>query len=374
MTSEASVLSRISWTTVSRRLPCRSAKDCRKRLVYSLDVSLRKGPWTKTEDQRLVEEMAKLSNLGHRDDSKISWTALGRAIGTRSGDQVSKRWRGVLQPALERSAHNLSSIAPAKPPQQQQQHSLTLESEGRFTESTVSDCAKVCGGNKNAGVKAYVSGQGPKGLDACNQTSSVFDEKCRITREGRKERAACAKGLKTSSNEFKGTSSAASVEVGVDSFNTVTAASCESLPCLLESAHRTIVEPRSAGQCVYDRTATLSLFSSTPCSSSDSFSSSSEASLGSAPVGSWNIGPLNFTEPSGAPINISAAPTTTSALHEQDIQVPYGIAFGVSLPWMPALAERPFFASSTQLGPPAPVSTVGQLSGNEGKDRSCCKR
>lgn len=372
MTAEASVLSRISWMTVSRRLPGRSAKDCRKRLVYSLDMSLRKGPWTKTEDQRLVEEMAKLSNLGHRDDSKITWTALGRAIGSRSGDQVSKRWRGVLQPALERSAHNLSSIAPAKPPQQQQQHSLTLESEGRFTESTVSDCAKVCEGDKYADGKAYVSRHGSKRLHVCHQTSSVSDERCRITREGRKERAASAKGLKTSSNEFKGTPSAASVEVGVDSFNTVTAASCESLLGWLESAHRTIVEPRSAGQCFYDRTGTMSLLSSTPCYSSDSFSCSSEASLGSAPIGSWDIGHLDFIEPPGAPIIISAAPTTTSALHEHDIEVPYGIGFGVSLPWLPALAERPFSASSIHLGPPAPVSTVGQLSGSEGEHRFCC--
>ncbi|PWN24323.1 hypothetical protein BDZ90DRAFT_208686, partial [Jaminaea rosea] len=92
----------ISWAMVASRLPGRTAKDCRKRLVYSLDVNLRKGAWTEDEDRQLLKAMSEYANQRNCDLRKIKWAAIARAIGTRSGDQASKRWREVLNPALNR--------------------------------------------------------------------------------------------------------------------------------------------------------------------------------------------------------------------------------------------------------------------------------
>lgn len=47
--ADPDTISHISWAMVASRLPGRTAKDCRKRLVYSLDVNLRKGAWTEEE-------------------------------------------------------------------------------------------------------------------------------------------------------------------------------------------------------------------------------------------------------------------------------------------------------------------------------------
>ncbi|GLA97374.1 hypothetical protein AtubIFM61612_007976 [Aspergillus tubingensis] len=42
------------WTEISKNLPGRTNKDCRKRWFHSLDPKLRKGRWTKEEDEILL--------------------------------------------------------------------------------------------------------------------------------------------------------------------------------------------------------------------------------------------------------------------------------------------------------------------------------
>lgn len=100
------VIAHISWAVVASRLPGRTPKDCRKRLVYSLDTKLNKGAWTEEEDQLLLEAMSACGGLcgSCQGSHRIKWSSIARKIGTRSGDQASKRWREVLNPALNRAS------------------------------------------------------------------------------------------------------------------------------------------------------------------------------------------------------------------------------------------------------------------------------
>ncbi|KAB8265111.1 Homeodomain-like protein [Aspergillus pseudonomiae] len=48
------------WNEISKRLSGRTNKDCRKRWFHSLDPSLRKGRWTKEEDETLLATYGRL--------------------------------------------------------------------------------------------------------------------------------------------------------------------------------------------------------------------------------------------------------------------------------------------------------------------------
>jgi myb proto-oncogene protein len=75
-------------------LPGRSNKDCRKRWHNSVAEGLRKGQWSKSEDQSLI-------NGVHRYGSR--WTMVAKCVSSRSADQCAKRWQQSLDPCLDRS-------------------------------------------------------------------------------------------------------------------------------------------------------------------------------------------------------------------------------------------------------------------------------
>ncbi|WFC97469.1 hypothetical protein MYAM1_000183 [Malassezia yamatoensis] len=85
----------IRWTEIAAQIPERSAKACRKRWVNGLNDRLKKGSWTHEEDRRLREGVALLSS---------DWARIADLVGQRSGDQCSKRWREVLDPAINKSS------------------------------------------------------------------------------------------------------------------------------------------------------------------------------------------------------------------------------------------------------------------------------
>lgn len=84
----------IRWTEIAAEIPDRSAKACRKRWVNGLNERLKKGSWTSEEDERLREGVSLLSS---------DWARIADHVGQRSGDQCSKRWREVLDPAINKS-------------------------------------------------------------------------------------------------------------------------------------------------------------------------------------------------------------------------------------------------------------------------------
>ncbi|KAI9884341.1 MAG: hypothetical protein M1823_003880 [Watsoniomyces obsoletus] len=82
------------WNRIATQLPGRTNKDCRKRWYNKVAGGLRKGPWQPEEDTRLREA---IREHGQR------WTVVAPCVGTRSAEQCAKRWIHSLDPALDHS-------------------------------------------------------------------------------------------------------------------------------------------------------------------------------------------------------------------------------------------------------------------------------
>jgi len=79
---------------VATYLPRRNNKDCRKRWHYNVAHSIRKGTWTKEEDQRLREAV---------EIHGARWSKIAQVVGSRNGDQCWKRWYDCLDPRIDKS-------------------------------------------------------------------------------------------------------------------------------------------------------------------------------------------------------------------------------------------------------------------------------
>ena len=68
----------INWHEVAKRVPGRDNKDCRKRYHNELGGKVRKGTWTKNEDEQLK---AYVQQYG------TQWAVIAREMETRSADR-----------------------------------------------------------------------------------------------------------------------------------------------------------------------------------------------------------------------------------------------------------------------------------------------
>lgn len=85
----------IKWDVISQRMypdGNRKAKDCRKRWSNSLDPKLKKGKWTKDEDEKLIKAHSKHGP---------SWQKVSNEIMGRTDDQCAKRYIEVLDPSTK---------------------------------------------------------------------------------------------------------------------------------------------------------------------------------------------------------------------------------------------------------------------------------
>ncbi|KAF2821115.1 hypothetical protein CC86DRAFT_109350 [Ophiobolus disseminans] len=82
------------WCRIAARLPGRTNKDCRKRWHNSVAGGLKKGQWSKSEDELLARGV---QQHGQR------WTLVASCVESRSADQCAKRWQQSLDPDLDRS-------------------------------------------------------------------------------------------------------------------------------------------------------------------------------------------------------------------------------------------------------------------------------
>ncbi|CAG8519462.1 17138_t:CDS:1, partial [Racocetra persica] len=80
------------WTKIAACVPNRTNKMCRKRWFHSLDPNLRKGPWTKEEDELLMKAVEK---------HKKVWCKVAESIPGRTDDQCAKRWKECLDPEID---------------------------------------------------------------------------------------------------------------------------------------------------------------------------------------------------------------------------------------------------------------------------------
>jgi hypothetical protein len=100
--SEAPHTGTISWHKVATQLPGRNNKDCRKRWHYSIAHTIRKGTWSKEEDAKLLDAVDK---YGFR------WSKVAKAVGSRNGDQVFKRWGDCLDPRIDKSPWTAAEVS-----------------------------------------------------------------------------------------------------------------------------------------------------------------------------------------------------------------------------------------------------------------------
>ncbi|KAI9826485.1 MAG: hypothetical protein M1819_007334 [Sarea resinae] len=78
------------WEDITKSIPGRTKKDCRKRWFHSIDPSVRKGRWTAEEDKLLLENY---------DQFGPAWKQIALAIPGRKDDQCSKRYGEILDPS-----------------------------------------------------------------------------------------------------------------------------------------------------------------------------------------------------------------------------------------------------------------------------------
>lgn len=82
----------VKWDLVANQIPSngvRKGKDCRKRWSNSLDPTLRRGKWTKDEDDILLAAYEKYGP---------SWYKVSSELKGRNDDQCAKRYSEVLDP------------------------------------------------------------------------------------------------------------------------------------------------------------------------------------------------------------------------------------------------------------------------------------
>ncbi|KAF5345713.1 hypothetical protein D9758_013064 [Tetrapyrgos nigripes] len=83
------------WHAISKHVPNRTNKDCRKRWFAKMASDVVKGGWSPEEDDRLVKAIDK---YGTR------WSMVASLVLTRNSDQCAKRWTDTLNPSIDRTS------------------------------------------------------------------------------------------------------------------------------------------------------------------------------------------------------------------------------------------------------------------------------
>ncbi|KAE9407336.1 hypothetical protein BT96DRAFT_874658 [Gymnopus androsaceus JB14] len=81
------------WSAISRHVPNRSNRDCRKRWAYHLAFSFVKGSWSTEEDALLTRGFERYGP---------KWSLVSTVVISRNNDQCAKRWREILDPSINR--------------------------------------------------------------------------------------------------------------------------------------------------------------------------------------------------------------------------------------------------------------------------------
>ncbi|XP_043270198.1 transcriptional activator Myb [Venturia canescens] len=86
----------LKWDAVAAHFPDRSDVQCQQRWAKVVNPELVKGPWTKEEDEKVVE-------LVERYGPK-KWTLIARHLKGRIGKQCRERWHNHLNPGIKKTA------------------------------------------------------------------------------------------------------------------------------------------------------------------------------------------------------------------------------------------------------------------------------
>ncbi|KAG8952792.1 hypothetical protein FRC04_003717 [Tulasnella sp. 424] len=86
---------RNNWSLVASMLPySRSARQCSDRYRNSLDPSIRRAKWTKSEDDNLAKAVAELGP---------KWSKVKQFVPGRTGAQCRERWVNQVDPSIKRT-------------------------------------------------------------------------------------------------------------------------------------------------------------------------------------------------------------------------------------------------------------------------------
>lgn len=82
------------WATIAEQIPQRDELQCSNRWKTMLDPSLIKGPWTKEEDDKVIELVKK--------HGAKNWSQIAEHLHGRIGKQCRERWHNNLNPELNK--------------------------------------------------------------------------------------------------------------------------------------------------------------------------------------------------------------------------------------------------------------------------------
>ncbi|XP_025832745.1 myb-related protein B isoform X2 [Agrilus planipennis] len=84
------------WELIAQHFPDRSDVQCQQRWTKVVNPELVKGPWTKEEDEKVVELVKKYGPK--------KWTLIARHLKGRIGKQCRERWHNHLNPNIKKTA------------------------------------------------------------------------------------------------------------------------------------------------------------------------------------------------------------------------------------------------------------------------------
>ncbi|XP_018589677.1 v-myb avian myeloblastosis viral oncogene homolog-like 2b isoform X2 [Scleropages formosus] len=84
------------WKTIASFLPNRTEHQCQHRWFKVLDPDLVKGPWTKEEDEKVIQLVKKYGNK--------QWAMVAKHLKGRLGKQCRERWHNHLNPDVKKSS------------------------------------------------------------------------------------------------------------------------------------------------------------------------------------------------------------------------------------------------------------------------------
>ncbi len=76
-----------NWNAIAAQLTGRNAKQCRERWANHLSPDIRKGSWTKQEDEIILREQSRIGN---------KWAEIARLLPGRSDNAVKNRYYSKL--------------------------------------------------------------------------------------------------------------------------------------------------------------------------------------------------------------------------------------------------------------------------------------